>query len=224
MKKNKTQFIFKASILILAIFLLNIKTFSRISANGAGGGYDDPDGKSNLVSTKENSIIENYIEKGGGYFLNAYSDILSISNRIEMANIQGLVYEELKSILNSAIENIRNAKATYYLLIKKAQDTPYDPVVNLKLRSFDYQEFMTEYSLNSDIFYEVEGYLKIGNITGTFIRIYNSFINIEKLLLSIKSEISLDKMPTLSKIWEINQESSSTLIFGQYIARIFYEL
>jgi len=100
--------------------LLNIKTFSRISANGAGGGYDDPDGKSNLVSTKENSIIENYIEKGGAYFLNAYSDILSISNRIEMANLQGIDYEELKSIVNSAIENIRNAKATYYLLIQKS--------------------------------------------------------------------------------------------------------
>jgi len=80
---------------------------------------------------------------------------------------------------------------------------------------------MTEHSLNVSIFNEVEGYLKNGDITGTFIRIYNSFIKIEGLLLLINDEVSLNKMPKLSKIWEVNEEAANTLIVGEYITRVF---
>jgi len=225
MIKNKKKLIFRAVILILVIFFMNSEVFSVVFANGAGGGYEDPGGgKTNFAIIKENYIIETYIEKGGGYFLNAFSSILSFSNRIEMKNLEGFDSEEIQMMLDSAINNIISAKDTYYILIQIAQDTPYDPEIISKLRIFYYQYFMIEYSLNSEIFKEVEGYLKNGDITGTFIRIYNSFIKIEGLLLAIKYELSLNKMPTLSKIWEINEIASNTLTFGQYITRIFYAI
>ena len=225
MIKNKKQLIFKAVVFIMVIFLMNTEVFSVICANGSGQGYEDPgDGKSNFASTKENYIIEAYIEEGGGYFLNAFSNILLVSNRIEMANLKGIDYEELKSIVDIALENIRNAKHTYSILIQTALETPYDMEVISKLKRFDYHGFMTEYSLNSAIFKEVEVNLKNGNITGTFIRIYNSFINIEGLLLLIKNEVDLNKMPALPRIWEVNEEASNTLTFGQYITRVFYAL
>ena len=225
MIKSKKQFILIILIFCISIFLLNQKNYSYVSANGSGQGYEDPgDGKANCVSTKENSIIASYIEEGGGYFLNALSNIMIISNRIEMSNINGIDYEELEKIMDIALENIINAKATYSILIQKAQATPYNMIVISKLKSFDYQFFMTDYSLNNDIFKEVEGYLKSGDITGTFVRIYNSFIKIEGLLLSIKNEVSLNRVPTLAKIWEVNEDASNTLIFGQYITRIFYAL
>ncbi|MFW9878543.1 MAG: hypothetical protein ACFFG0_36135 [Candidatus Thorarchaeota archaeon] len=224
MIRSTKQLVLKVLFFCITVFLLNNQVYSRICSNGAGGGYEDPGGKLNLVGSKDNSIIENYIEEGGGYYLNTFSDIMSISNRIEMANLKGIDYEELKRIADSALANIRNAKATYYLLIKTAQETPYDPIVNLKLRSFNYYALMTEHSLNVSIFNEVAGYLKNGDITGTFIRIKNSFIKIEGLLISIKYEVALNKMPELSKIWEVNEEASNTLIFGQYITRIFYAL
>ena len=225
MIKNKKQLIFKAVVFIMVIFLMNTEVFSVICANGAGGGYEDPGGgKSNFGSTKEDSIIESYIEEGGGYFLNAFSNIIIISNRIEMSNINGIDYEELKNIVDRAIENVINAKVVYSLLINTAKYTPYDNEFISRLRSFNYQNLMTEYSLNSEIFKEVEGYLKNGDITGTFERVYNSFIKIEGLLLSIKEEVKLNKMPLLSKIWKINEEASRTLVFGQYITRVFYAL
>ena len=222
MNKSTKKFILKSLIFFMAIFLLNNQIYSYVLANGSGQGYEDPgDGKSNFGSTKDNSIIDTYIEKGGGYFLNSFSSILSFSNRIEMKNIEGFDFEEIQMILDSAINNMISAKSTYYILIQIAQDTPYDPEAISKLRSFDYQSFMNNYSLNSEIFKEVEWYLKNGNITGNFIRIYNSFIKIEGLLLSIKDELSLNKMPSLSTIWDVNEEATRTLVFGQYITRIF---
>ena len=225
MIKNKKQLIFKAVVFIMVIFLMNTEAFPVVLLNGGAGGYEDPGGgESNFGSTKENYTIESYIEEGGGYFLNAFSNIIIISNRIEMSNINGIDYEELKNIVDRAIENVINAKVVYSLLINKARYTPYDNEFISKLRSFNYQDLMTEYSLNSEIFKEVEGYLKNRDITGTFIRIYNSFIKIEGLLLSIKYEVSLNRMPTIAKIWEVNEDASKTLIFGQYIARFFYAL
>lgn len=225
MSKNKKQLILKTLILCMTIFLINAEVFSVILTNRGGDAYGgDGSGESNGMGIRENSIIENYIEEGGGYFLNTYSNIMSISNRIEMANLEGIDYEELQKIVDSALENIINAKVTYYILIQLAQDTPYNMEVISKLKSFDYQAFMTEYSLNSDIFKEVERYLKNGDITGSFIRIKNSFIKIEGLLWSIKYEVLSNKMPGLSKFWQVNEEASNTLIFGQYITRIFYAL
>ena len=195
MIKNKKKLIFKAVVFIMVIFLMNTEVFSVICANGAGGGYEDPGGgKSNFGSTKENSIIESYIEEGGGYFLNAFSNIISISNRVEMENINGIDYDELNKVVDNALDNIRNAKYTYSILIQTALYTPYDLAVISKLKLFDYQAFMTEYSLNKG------------------------------LLLLIKNEVSLNKMPALPRIWEVNEEASNNLTFGQYITRVFYAL
>jgi len=225
MRKNKKQLILKTLILCMTIFLFSAEAFSVILTNRGGDAYgDDGGGNLNCMDIKENSIIEGYIEEGGGYFLNALSNIITISNRIEMSNLQGIDYEELKKIVDSALNNIRNAKYTYYLLIQTALYTPYDQEVITKLKIFKYQAFMTKHSLNSVIFKEVEGYLMNGDITGTFIRIYNSFIKIEILLLSIKYEVVLNKMPSLPAIWEVNEEASNTLYFGQYITRVFYAL
>ncbi len=225
MVKSNKQTIFKVLILCMAIFLLNPQIYSRICSNGSGGGYPgDGDGNSNCMAIKGNSIIEAYIEAGGGYFLNAFSNIMSVSNRIEMANLKGIDYEELQNLIDNALNNIKNAKETYYTLIKIALNTPYDPEVISKLESFNYQAFMTEKSLNSVIFKEVEGYLKNGDITGTFKRSHTSFLKIEELLLSIKDEVTLNRLPELSKVWEVNEEASNTLIFGQYNTRIFYAL
>jgi hypothetical protein len=225
MRKKRKQLIFKVLILCMTIFLFKSDAFSVILTNRGGDAYeDDGGGKSNCMDIKENSIIEDYIEEGGGYFLNTYSNIMSISNRIETANLQGIDYEELKKILDIALINIKNARTTYALLIQTALNTPYYQEVISKLENFHYHSFMTDRSLNSVIFMEVEGYLKNGNITGTFIRIHSSFLKIEELLLLIKDELSLNKMPELSKIWEVNEEASRTLIFGQYITRIFYAI
>ena len=203
-KFKHVHFVFKYRIFLPALFLLD-KFFGKMKIKKI------PDVKHNKIIKIFDESVEKTNREWTRYLLHegAYNDC---------------TYEELNKIVDSALENIINANATYYILIQIAQDTPYDMEVILKLKSFDYQDFMTEYSLNSDIFKEVEGYLKNGDITGTFIRIYTNFIKIKRLLLSIKYEVSLNKMPTLSKIWEVNEEASRTLTFGQYITRIFYAL
>jgi hypothetical protein len=138
-----------------------------------------------------------------------------------MSSLNGLDYNELQTIVNNGLENIRNAKSTYLSLIQAAEETPYNQAVISKLKKFTYPDFMIKHSLNSILFKEVEGYLENGDITGTFKRFYNSCDRIEKLMTAVSGEVSLHRMPELDDLWKINEEASTTLLFGQCISRIF---
>lgn len=209
------------SFALIILMLTTANLLSRLPGNGAGKGYCDPGVEPDCDPDKGNSTIETYIEIGGGYFLNAFSDILSMSNRVEMSSLNGLDYNELQTIVNNGLDNIRNAKSTYLSLIQAAEETPYSQAVISKLKNFAYSDFMIKHSLNSILFKEVEGYLENGDITGTFKRFYNSCVKIEKLMTAVNGEVSLNRMPKLDDLWKINEEASTTLLFGQGISRIF---
>jgi hypothetical protein len=198
---------------------------SRILQNGSGKGYGDDGGDSGSQERRSSiSIINTYIIVGAGYYLNAHSDSLALLNRIELSEIIGIDYSECKNLVDRALNNIKNAKETYSLLIEVAEITPYNQLVISKLKSFDYDSYLNEHALNSLIFKDVEDYLKNGDIRGVHKRIYYDVIEIENLLISIKDEISLNKMPELSNLWKLNEKFSDTLIYGGYVARVFFNL
>jgi hypothetical protein len=199
--------------------------FSCILQNGSGKGYGDGDDYSSGDKIKSSSsIITNYIIVGAGYYLDAHSYFITFLNRVELSELRGINYNEWNQLVNSALSNIKNAKDTFSLLIEVAESTPYNQTVISKLMTFDYDYYLNEHKLNSVIFNYVENYLKQGDIRGVHKRIYSDVIEIENLLTSIKGELSLFKMPELSNLWKINEKFSETLIFGQYVARIFYAL
>lgn len=229
-KQNKPLLLILAAMSVFLIFNAG-NAYGYIAANGAGLGYCDPgsdpgcdENVSGVALSLAYAPIESYIEEGGGYFLNAFSTILTLSNRVEMSNLAGVDHDELQKIVNSALENIANAKFTYYLLIRAAEETPYNREVLLKLKDFNYREFMTSNSLNGVIFREVSEYLEKGDITGIFKRMNTGFHSIEQLLLSIKAKTDLNRLPELADTWKLNEAASDTLLFGQYVARIFFEL
>jgi len=225
MIKSKKQFILKFFIGLIILMMFYTTGFSLIFLNGSGRGYGEEGGDSVCDELKSNSsIITTYIIEGAGYYLDAYSYFNSLLTRIELSDIRGVNYIECNQLINSALYNIKYAKVTYYLLIEVAEITPYNQTVISKLKNFDYDFYMNEHTLNSVIFKDMENYLKNGDIRGVYRKIYLDVIEIEKLLTSIKDKLSLDKMPDLSILWELNEAFGDTLIFGQYGARVFYTL
>ena len=225
MIKSNKKLVVKIFIGILIISILNIISYTRIVHNGSGMGYCEGDDKSSIKKWKiKSSTITAYIVDGAGYYLDAYSHFISFLNRVELSETRGINYIEWNQLVNRALDNIKYAKETYSLLIEVAENTPYNQTVISKLKNFDYDFYMNENKLNSVIFTKLENYLKKGDIRGIHKRIYSDVIYIEKLLLSIKEKMSLDKMPELSILWELNETFSDTLIFGQYSSRVFHAI
>jgi hypothetical protein len=205
---------------VVTCLLMTGTIYALIYGNGSGDGYQPPKAP---VSVGDNSI-ETYIEMGGGYFLKSHSDIQLFLNKVEMSNINGSDYNEWQGILKSALGNMRNAKETYDLLIKTAEATPYNQEVITRLEKFDYASFAQANDLNGIIFKEVEQRLGAGDITGFYKSAYTGMCAIEKLLISVQDEVSINKMPGLRVLWKLNGLYAETMMAGQYVAMVFNEI
>ncbi len=225
--------------MVICLFLTTSGVFGYLACNGAGGGYCDPgvnpdcpEGSSDSDEStikgvsiiQSDSTIEANVEEGGGYFFNAFLQIMKLSNRVEMSNLNGVDHDELLNIVNEGLDNIRYAKYSYELLIYTAEATPYNQNVIALLKNFDYKGLMVKDSLNKTIFAKVESYLRNGDITGALKHFYSGIVVIEGLIMQIKVDLSKNRMPELSDVWKVNEAASSNLLFGQGVARVFSAL
>jgi hypothetical protein len=221
MKTNKI-FNLKIFLFIIIFFIYQSNSFSRILCNGAGGGYGEGTGGESSVCG--GSLIENYIIEGAAHYLEAYSTILSFFNRVELANENNRDFFLWQLIVNKAVTRMIQAAAVYDILICVAETTPYNEAVLLKLKDFNYSQFRVDNGLKIEIFQEIEAYLQPGNITGVFKRIRANFQDIISRLETMHEEVSQGRMPALISLWNLNELCSSTLLFGQYVSRVFYTL
>ncbi|MDQ1351393.1 MAG: hypothetical protein QG657_1695, partial [Acidobacteriota bacterium] len=142
-----SKMLLKGCVVLITFILFTGNIYGLIACNGSGDGYQPP---KTGIAVGGNSI-ETYIEMGGGYFLKSHSDILIFLNKVEMSGINGCDYNEWQGILKSALDNMRNAKKIYELLIKTAEATPYNQEVISRLAKFDYASFAQANNLNEVI-------------------------------------------------------------------------
>jgi hypothetical protein len=214
-------------ITLVSVFIIisSIYTHGRIFGNGSGGGYDGNDsGSTNSGPEVSNFVIEMYVIEGARYFLNVNSDIMTFLNRVESAEVAGMNFVECRQILDRALQNMQYASAIYDCLIWLAEMTPYNEDVIARLTDFDYTGFMMEKGLNGNILEEVEVYLVNGDITGVYKNISARFKTILNKITYIRGEINSGKLPAISHCWELSETCSQTLLFGQYVSRVFYSI
>jgi hypothetical protein len=191
--------------------IFSITSFALVFANTSDVVFEGE------INNERYSIKKDVIN-GGGYFLKAYSDILLFLNKIELAEPRGLNFEEINTILDSAIENMERLKFTYSRLCAKAEATPYNQSVLKRLKKFDYISCREKNALNPIIFNEVKLYLSSGNIRGVYYKILSDTENILSILKSIKEKTTDYVFPPVSDLWKLNQYYSDILLFGKYVA------
>jgi hypothetical protein len=221
MKSITNNLIVKMLIASLIVLLVNINVYARVFNNGAGGGFKEDGEKS--ASKEGEGTIEDFLIVGGGYYLNACSDIQKFLNMYEMQNENGIDYSEWQKVINSALANMNNAVDTYDRLIKKAEVTPYNETVIGWLMAFDYTGFMKKNGLNSVVFQQVAEFLKRGDITGLFGRVYSDLTEINEILSAIKEDVYISTIPEISMIWQINESCATLSLLGSYTSRVFQE-
>jgi hypothetical protein len=215
--KNKNIIIRMTAALFFLAFL-NYNIFGYIMGNWSpivfceGEGFD------------EKSTINNFVIEGGGHFLNAYSDILMLLNKIELSDLQGIDYKELQKIVDNAVSSMNNARASYSSLYQLASSTPYNPVVIQTLKNFDYKGFQQENGLNGIIYADMVYYLNRGDVRGFYARLLSDIENILQKINTIKLTIVLETIPEIHALWKLNQVCSATMLLGQFAAEIFYNI
>jgi len=210
----------KLSLLVTIMLSAAMALFGLVVGNhgeyGYNGGYD--------VNRSAANPLKTLIITGAGNFIQSYADFQEFLHRVELAELNGIDYDELKSILNKTLSGIENAKTAYNEFIQLAVVTPYDSSFIAALKSFDYDSFREKNNLNEFIFSRLVSLLRRGNLTGVFKDIYAKTDEISRLLGTVKSSVDKDIFPGIPVLWQINQVYFDSYLFGQYAAMIFNDI
>lgn len=221
-KQNK-QLILKIIIGIIILSFANT-SYSRLAHNWSDCAYEgecDGGELTSLINTPMSISMHTYIVEGAGYFLDSHSSMQAFFNRVEMSDVNGVDYNELREILYKAIEDMEKAKEAYYNLKIKADNTPYKMSMIEILMQFDFEEFQLENGLLPSIFEKVEYYLSKGDVRGLYATILSSNEEILYKLYEIKEVVDADQFPEITKLWRINQKYAEFQLFGQYTSEVF---
>ena len=213
----------KIFVLLVSILVLSLNVNGAMIANESDRGFEGGDPGGNGLESGS-SLIGQYIVEGGGHYLNSYSAVLMLLNKVEMSEMYGLNYPEAQELLNTAIHRLENAGTAYFNLKNLAAVTPYDQTIIEILRHFDYRGFQKEKGLDPFIFKKVEKDLRRGNIRGVYNRLYDDVCVILEQLYGIKESLDNNRFPEISRLWRINQNFSTSISYGQGVAEVFYKI
>jgi hypothetical protein len=213
------------AVLILSmLFTLSIYSFFAANTSDTAFISTTPDDERAISFPKASGSLSYLISKGTGFFLKSHSEMLLFLNLIEISEISRLDFFELQKVLNRAIENIYQARTTYYQLKRLAAVTPYNEEVIAKLKAFDYDKLQSERNLNGVIFNRVKKLLSIGDVRGAYILFYEDLNYLFERIRGLKSIVDSEKIPRIHELWRINQRFSEAQLFGQYLTEVFNEL
>ncbi len=80
------------------------------------------------------------------------------------------------------------------------------------------------FTANTSIMQQVESFLSRGDITGMFKEISDKLKAVDAVLSAIDNEITIDTIPGVESVWSLNNEVSELMLFGEYVAMVFYEV
>jgi hypothetical protein len=210
----------KISMILVMTFFFSITLFGVVFGNDLENGYNGGGDGNKLTANP----LKNLIITGAGQFIQSHAGFQQFLHQIELAELYGVDYAELRGLLNETTASIESAGITYYDFIKLAGVTPYNPSFIAALESFDYDSFREKHNLNAVVFSRLVPLLRSGNLTGVIKYIYAKTGEISKLLGTVKSSADKDIFPGIPVLWQINQVYFDAYLFGQYAAMIFNEV
>ncbi len=161
---------------------------------------------------------------GAGHFLKAYSDILLILQKIEIADSNGADFVELQGLLEETISNLKTTREVYSILKEEMELMTPDPGMLMELAFFNYDAYCWEHRLNPFIFRKVKSFLMRGDVEGLY---GDALIDIEEMIdiaSRMKKRVAAGQFPELKDLWHLDEVCAQTLRTGQYTARVFIEI
>ncbi len=206
--------IFKTAVSLLAFFIFSLSVYSKIIANISEEAYRE----------SEKNLVRVDVVEAAAFYLKSQSDVLLLSNKIELADIYAADYPGLRDIVNSAISNMESANAKYAELGQITENSSYNLTTTDNLKNFDYASFREANKGNSTAAGKACDFLKNGDVTGVYSQLLSDTRLILDRLTIIRSALEKDTMPLTSELWKLNRSYAETLLFGQYVAEIFYQV
>lgn len=212
------------AIVMFAVCVLGLAlpALAMYSINWSEKTFTNPSGQPTTLDSSEN--IKDLIVKAGTSFFRGNANVNLLVAQLEAAELEGVSYAQLQITVADALANMKASRNYYQALINMAATLTYNPAVIDQLKSFDYLSISTTSGMNRDICEQLKGHLLLGDVRGVYSRLYTYTSTIVDILETVQKEMSSNGVPSTATIWQLNQECSHMLLFGQYIAQVFKQI
>lgn len=213
MRKTESNFLrFAGMIFFVLVFTFNLHSW--VLCNGTPWGFNE----------EYQEQLEDEILAGAGNFLDSYSEILKLFQRIELAKLAPLEFDKLRIYVDNAVLKMENARDAYMRLNEKSTKASYDLKIINRLFIFDFANFKNQRGLNAERLSEVSTFLSKGDVRGVYHRVLTDVEQLLHILYRVKNTIDSGRVPEVRILWNLNQLYSRTIMFGQYVANVFYKI
>lgn len=212
-------------IVLLISFFCSPVSYARIEANWRECASAPGCTCVSLAATfSATATLKMFIVESAGYFLNSHSAYQAFLNRVEMTDLKGADYNEMRDILYSAIDNMEKAKAAYTNLKTASEKIPYNQEMIDQLMKFDYDGFRVKYGLMESIFEKLKVLLGKGDIAGFDGAVLANMDTILSKLYEVKAAVDEDQLPEIAHLWRANQAYVEAQLFAQYMSEVFRDI
>lgn len=219
MNKQHQTLCSKVLLGILLIALAVLPSEARWLSNDGEKVYGGGGGRVAAGTSLRDRIIQ-----GAADFLESKAQFMLFLKKIELSDLNGVEFDDLRNTLYEAVENMRGAAYSYTAFTQKAAATPYDKSAIHRLQTFDYNTFQKERGLNTDIFSKVETFLADGRVTEMFAQMAADTSAMLEQLERLQKSVADDTLPANITLWRLNQAYSEFHLAGQYAAEVFYKI
>ncbi len=220
MEKPKC-FLFTVMMGVAIFVLLHLDVAGAIWYNSSNCGFQ---GLGGVSDNPQEKTLREYVIEGAGYFLESYSDYLLFLNKVELAELRGFDWNELRFILDRVIEKLQYTNDLIGQLKQKADVTPYNPVIINELLNFDYDGLSEQEGLNESVFKQVKAFLSKGKIREMY---GQAFLHTQDILCNanfIRERMEEGVFPGISNLHALNEIYVQSLLFGKYSAQVFQKI
>ncbi len=206
-------------LLLILTLTFPVMVFGISWGNGTPIAYNENTNTGSVLPSPMSQLsMDSLVIQGATCFLKSCSDYTLFLQRYEQNSAD---FTGLQNALNNAITGMKGTVSAFRDLTILAVQTPYNQSAISQLSTFDYQGFLKEKGLFNEVFNSVKSFLLKGDVTGSYTEISSRASELVNRMNSIKQDLNNGIIPDILTLWDINQEYSELMFFGQYESMIF---
>jgi hypothetical protein len=199
--------IIKIGILIAAFVFTGSNVLGYMIANDT-----DP-----VFPENDRGSISDLLVNGAAGFIDANCEALLLLREYEISSNSSFSITNALLRTENALNKLEESRKSFSEALKIGEMCGYVKTYRDMLIYFDYDSYILEEKLNSEIANSVAYYLKKGDVLGMYRQNIDNIDELIEILKNIQNSLRNNAKPDITVFWSLLQKFSLTKLYGNYM-------
>jgi hypothetical protein len=164
----------------------------------------------------ERGSISDLLVNGAAGFIDANCEALLLLRVYEISANESFSITNALLRTENALNKLEESRKSFSEALKLGETCGYVKTYRDMLIAFDYDAYILEEKLNSEIANSVAYYLKKGDVLGMYRKNIENIDELIGILKNIQSTLRNNEKPDITIFWRLLQKFSISKLFGNY--------